>query len=214
MISNGPDQMRTATEQWDGSTPRLQFDVALDHEPVIASVESHSLRRPTFARTRRGLRPPAALNALSRDSIAVSEPVLFRLSGASLPNDVDAMLPLMLGTTTVSRNTKLGVFWESYGIRAEDSVRLSISVVPLDDPSLLRRLGSALRLVDAQSDRMAISWADPRERTTGTTEGVPISPRSITVDLSQIPPGRYALEVTVSTQTHAPVSSRREFLLR
>lgn len=214
MMSAGPDRMRAASEQSYGQTSRLQFDVLLDSVPVIASVESQSMRRAEFARTRRGLRPPRSLQTLSRDSIAVSEPVLFRIAGDSLPRDVEAMLPLMLGTTTLSRQDKVGVFWESYGIRAGDSVRVQLAVVPLDDPGLLRRLGAALRLVSGVTDGIAIAWQDPRERAMDNGDDVPISPRALAVDLSQLPVGRYALEIAVSTPRRAPVRGRREFLLR
>ena len=73
----------------------------------------------------------------------------------SLPANADAVLPAMLGSLEIAPGSQIGVFWETYGVSAGDSIRFQIDFSPADDPSLLRRLGSLLRVVNATTDAVA-----------------------------------------------------------
>lgn len=98
------------------ATSRLAFDVMLPPEPVVLGVESRPLNNAAAAaRTRRGWSPPPPLGRLAADSIAVADAVLFRpLPNRALPASIDLALPMMPGSTSISRDEKVGV---SYGVR-------------------------------------------------------------------------------------------------
>lgn len=151
-----------------------------------------------LGRVRRGYRAPGTLDDLGRDSIALSDPVLFRADGTDLPRDVDAMLPHMLPGVNIARG-RVGLFWETYGVPASDSVQFTIAVTPRQRPGFLRRAVAALKLMAAPHNGVAVGWQDPAaspNATGGQRRGTPILSRAMYFDLSTLSPGEYVLEIS------------------
>ncbi|MBL0938133.1 MAG: hypothetical protein IBJ03_04515 [Gemmatimonadaceae bacterium] len=154
-----------------------------------------------LGRMRSGYRAPNTLAALGGDSIAMSDPVLFR-ADAPLPSDVNAMLPHMLPTVNVPRRS-IGLFWEVYGVPVGDSVQFTIAITPRQRPGFLRRAVAALRLMAAPVNGVAIGWNDPSSAPTAAVDALgarttPILPRALRVDLSQLSPGEYVIEISAT----------------
>lgn len=217
--SPGPDSAFVVARQRGVVAGRLALDGALPLKPAVMSLEMvGNGPGKGAARTRFGITPPEPLASLPRGSIAVSDPVLFTPAGnGALPADVDAMKPLMLGRTFVTGAKQIGVFWETYGVPAGDSVRIAIDVSPVSDPSLLRRIGSALRLLDRPADGIAIAWQDPQDApasATAASGGVPIYPRSLLLNIQALPKGDYWIDVTVSSIGRGAATSRGALSIR
>lgn len=153
-----------------------------------------------LGRVRRGYRAPGTLDDLGSDSIALSDPVLFRADGTDLPRDVDAMLPHMLPGVNIARG-RVGLFWETYGVPASDSVQFTIAVTPRQRPGFLRRAVAALKLMAAPHNGVAVGWQDPAVSPNATggqgqRRGTSILSRAMYFDLSKLSPGEYVLEIS------------------
>lgn len=166
-----------------------------------SSTSDHTPDR-VLGRVRRGYRAPGTLDDLGSDSIALSDPVLFRADGPDLPRDVDAMLPHMLPGVSVARD-RIGLFWETYGVPASDSVQFTIAVTPRQRPGFLRRAVAALKLMAAPYNGVAVGWQDPAASPNATggqaqRRGTPILSRAMYFDLSKLSPGEYVLEISAT----------------
>ena len=119
----------------------------------------------------------------------------------------------MLGSTRV-RGDKLGMYWETYGYGASDSVDVAIVIERRVSLSKLRRLGMKLRLAHGLDQSVAMRWTEPQAgHDSWTIPGVvPIQARMIRVDLSRIEPGPYTMHVLVGRRGALPMTSSREFV--
>jgi hypothetical protein len=168
------------------------------------------------ARARRAVQPPPPLSVLPAGEIAISEPLFFRPdTDGDPPTTAPAAITRMLGSLTMSES-RVGVYWETYGVAPGDTVDVSIRIGSRTRPGLLRRLGASLGVVETDGSGIAIGWREPR---LGRREGltwagdVPIQARSIVFDVTRLKPGAYSVEVSVSRGGAAPVKSRREIVI-
>ena len=202
MASTGPRSIRRLDEKVVGAQSRLTFLSALSPGNSLVSVEvPWNEKGEQGARSRFGVKPPPPLSAMQRGEIAMSEPVILVLipGAAALPNDADAAIALMNGSTTLAAGTSsLGVYWETYGIAAGDSVEISVALQP--------RGGGA---------PVSSSWREPQPgRPVRNVAGaVPIQMRSLILDVGSIPVGAYALELSVRRGAQV-VRSSRELTIR
>ena len=214
--SSKPSMVDTLTYLEDTRVDRFQTLATLPSEPALLSLEIKGRRnRSIRARLRWGVRPPAVLGPADT-TVALSDLVLFRLDSAgALPADLDGVLPRMLGTTSISSERKIGLFWETYGVQPGDTTQVSVSVVTMDG-GVLRRMGSALGIVAASVDKIAIAWQEQRHTATSTPAAreVPISPASLSLDLSGLPRGRYSVSVKVSTRRGVSATAQRVLVLQ
>jgi hypothetical protein len=162
--------------------------LAVPGDSALLSVEVTDSSTKAFARARLGVRPPS-------DS-AVSDLLLFDGAG-DLPRTFDDAVARALGTRTVPRNAPFGVYWEVYGDLAQaDSVTYSISV-ERNAPSLMRRFAERLRLAQPVLPvRMSFDG------------GRASASRSLLVDVSHIPSGRYQLTLRITAVAAEAVVSR------
>jgi hypothetical protein len=134
---------------------------------------------------------------LDSGRISVSD-LLFVDGAPSLPADLDAAIPLAHGGTTFSRDTKIGLFWELYGQTPADSaLPISLTITPVGE-SLLRRAFRALRIAPKLSP-LNIRWQE------NGSSGV-LSARSVLLDLSLVPAGKYAVKLEVGNSPIAATS--------
>lgn len=189
-----------------------------DSTSLIASMEiTGTGERGADARVRFAITPPTTLRSLAAGELALSDPILTRVpaNSDSLASLGDAVIGEMLGTTTLRRDTRrVGVYWESYGFRVEDSVRIAVRVDRYDDAGFLKRLGVALNLAQDPKFSIEISWREPDVAHRSRMLEGSIQSRALVLDVSSLVPGRYELIVSVTKRTGESVASSRSFAIR
>jgi hypothetical protein len=124
--------------------------------------------------------------------------LLFVDGAPSLPGDLDAAIPLAHGGTTFSRDAKIGLFWELYGrMPADSALPISLTITPVGE-SLLRRAFRAMRIAPKLSP-LSIRWQE------NGSAGV-LSARSVLLDLSLVPAGKYEVKLEVGNSPIATTS--------
>ena len=126
------------------------------------------------------------------DSGRVSVSDLLFVDGApSLPSTLEEAIPNAHGGTTFRRNQKIGLFWELYGRSPADStLPISLTLTPLDE-SMFRRTFRALRIAPKLTP-LNIRWQE------NGASGV-MSARTVVLDLSLVPAGKYAVKLEVGS---------------
>jgi hypothetical protein len=134
---------------------------------------------------------------LDSGKISVSD-LLFVDGAPSLPGDLDEAIPHVHGGTTFSHDQKIGLFWELYGKTPADSaLPISLTITPVD-AGLLRRAFRALRIAP-KATPLNIRWRE------NGASGV-VSARSVLLDLSLVPAGKYAVKLEVGNNPAAATS--------
>jgi hypothetical protein len=175
--------------------PRGWHSITVDPTPRVLSVETWSPEKKRGARLRQSLwLPQRAPNA-----IAVSDILLFDASPDA--TDLASILPHTLGSLAVAADRKLGLYWEAYGLARPDSaLPVSLTLTRVSGGAL-RRLAQAIGL-GKRSSPLSIAW-----RETPSMGG--IASRSVVLDLSLIPRGRYKLKLELTPSGSPPVTSSR-----
>jgi len=175
------------------------------------------------ARTRFGVRPPATLAMMNNGQIAISPPIL-RSANADANVDAielnakgDAVLEQMLGSTRIdqAQQSRVGVYWESYGFVATEAATVSVRVEPKGKGSILGRLGVFLNVLTDPKTSIEISWREEgNDRAPQpTADHVEIKRHSVVLDLKQLMFGEYDLVVGVGKIGQLPVTNRMTFTL-
>lgn len=130
------------------------------------------------------------------DSGRVSVSDLLFVDGApSLPSTLEEAIPMAHGGTQFRRNQKIGLFWELYGRSPADStLPISLTITPVDE-SLFRRTFRALRIAPKVTP-LNIRWQE------NGASGV-MSARSVVLDLSLVPTGKYAVKLEAGSSPGA-----------
>lgn len=170
--------------------------------PMVVSLELLDSTAKTAARTRFGIRPPA-----SEGRVGISDLVMFGPKSAdSLPHRLEDALALSLHSDHVGRDRLLGLFWETYGVRANgENVAVSISIERVRE-GWMRRTAERLRLATPFSP-MKLQWTEVPDHRDG------IASRSVTLNLAALQPGRYEITLTVTSTDSPPVVAKREVTL-
>jgi hypothetical protein len=138
---------------------------------------------------------------LDSGRISVSD-LLFVDGGPSLPADLSEAIPRAHGGTKFRRKEKIGLFWELYGRTPADStLPISLTITPIDE-GLLRRTFRALR-VAPRATPLNIRWQE------NGASGV-LSARSVLIDLSLVPAGKYEVKLEVGNDPVAVTSRNIE----
>jgi hypothetical protein len=178
-----------------GQTPKGTFSETIDGRPHLMSLEVVSFDKRHAAWKRSGVWLPPA----SRGDIELSDVLLFEPAGTEV-TDLSQALPGALPGYSLKRG-KVGVYWELYGLaRADSALPVSLTLTPVGR-STIRRIGESIGLAP-RSSALNISWRD----TPGA--GV-ISTRSVVLDLSLIPRGKYQLRVEARPAGRPPASASR-----
>ncbi len=146
----------------------------------------------TAGRARFGIDAPPGLAQLAAGEIALSDLALVRTGeDQPEPRTANEMLSRMLGSTIV-HGSRVGVYWEAYGLADGDTVDVSVKVVRQNDANLARRIGTAIGLARSASDSLLVRWREPRRGDPSPTvdAGVSIRPRGVNLGLSQQQSGR------------------------
>lgn len=120
----------------------------------------------------------------------------------SAPSSLAEAIPRALHSMRTPVNRKLGVFWETYGLRGQDeTVDYTLLVTRVDRGAFHRGL---VRLHVANADRpLTMEWREAPSIANG------IASRGMTVDLSSLDPGRYSLRLMLTSGTEPPIVSER-----
>jgi hypothetical protein len=155
------------------------------HEQLIG-VELLAKDSTAAARWRSGF----AEIPLDSGKISVSD-LLFVDGAPSLPTSLDEAIPRAHGGTRFRRNVPVGLFWEIYGSTPADSaLPVTLTITPVSE-GLLRRAFRVLRIAPKASP-LNIRWQE------NGAAGV-MSPRSVVLDLSAVPAGKYSVKIEVGT---------------
>ncbi len=175
--------------------PRGALDLKADGRPQLLSLEvvRSDTRHAGWKRTAVWL-PPKPEGALEVSDLLIFEP------GANEVGNLAEATPLALGTNATQRS-KLGVYWEVYGLVKSDSalpMSLTLSRVAKGP---FERLGEAIG-VSPRTNPLSITWRENSALGSITT-------RSVILDLSLIPRGKYELRVEAAPSGQAAASTTR-----
>jgi len=164
-------------------------------EPRLASLEVWAPARRHAARARIDLRAAAATR------VAVSDLLVFQ-PGDSLPQDLWAVLPQLRGSAALPRGSRIGLYWEVYGVpNVGAALETSVSVVP-DRVGWVRRAVQAVGLA-SRPRRTRLEWREEGRPRDG------IVWRAVVLDLAGLAPGRYRIELAVAPIGAAAASTSR-----
>ena len=212
-FSSPDDSLRSPSAQFavalaDGSTRASASDstthgvatLLVDSPPALAGVEIADRTSGTLARSRQLFASPS-----SPGTIALSDLLLYR-AGDEPVELLDSALVRALRGQTVSRAEPVGVYWEAYR-RADggDSVAVVITVERIDH-GFFRSARQRLGLEDEDSP-LRMRWTDARPVTDG------MSTYAVSLDLANLPEGRYRLSLTITAPDGTPATAFRELEL-
>jgi hypothetical protein len=212
--TTGPRDIERLPHQTYKNANAIVLTANISSKPAIFGTEIVAPKGERSVRTRFGIVPPAPLATLRPGEAAISDPVLIAAEDAEPPGP-DRALQEMLGSTRV-HGAKVGVYWETYGYAAGDSVDVAVVISRHEPISKVRRIGMFLRLAHDLNGQVAVRWGEPTPgHSSWTVPGtVPIQARSIRLDLSRIEPGHYTVQVLVGKHgsTVPPLMSSRDFI--
>ena len=141
----------------------------------------------------------SGLSEIPLDSAKISvSDLLFVDGGPSLPADLAEAIPRAHGGTRFRRDKQVGLFWELYGKTPADSaLPISLTITPIDE-GFFRRAFRALRIAPRVTP-LKIRWRE------NGASGV-LSARSVLLDLSLVPAGKYAVKLEVGNYPLATAS--------
>jgi hypothetical protein len=219
VTSTGPQSVLQVATKRVEAHDRLTFLAPL---PTGSSMVSAEIKWDSAghrgARARFGVTPTYPLARMSRDDYAISDPVLLIVPPDmdELPNLADSAIALMRGSTTLSVGTNaIGVYWETYGFSATDSVEIAVSV-QRHSGNVLERAAAAVGVAGDANSLVTVSWKEPQPGHSARTIGgpVPIQMRSVVLKIPSVTPGEYTLEVSARKPGGVEVKGKREFVLR
>ncbi len=137
----------------------------------------------------------------STADVIVSDLLLFDPPD-SVPSELAAVLPHVRGPTALPLGSRIGLYWEAYGLAAEgEPLATAVSVVP-ERIGWLRRAAESVGLT-SRSRPVRLEWTEH-----GKPQGG-IAARALVVDLSPLGPGRYRIELDVTAAGRRTASASR-----
>jgi hypothetical protein len=166
--------------------------------PTVAGVEVIDTISATLARSRLLFAPRSEAGPMR-----LSDLLLYRYDDA-IPAHLDSVVSHGIAGERVSRHGAVGVYWESYGVATDSSLQTAVTIERVDH-GFFRSARQRLGLEDPDSP-VRIHWRD------AALDGA-ISPRALSLDLANLPSGRYRILVTLTPASGSPLTSAREIEL-
>jgi hypothetical protein len=180
-----------------GAEPAGVLVAAAPWGPAVLSLELIASPERRTARARSG----ALAKPSTEGDVIVSDLLLFDPPD-SVPSELDAVLPHVHGPAALPRGSRIGLYWEAYGLAAEGELLATVvSVVP-ERIGWLRRAVESVGLV-SRSRPVRLEWTEQ-----GKPQGG-IAARALVVDLSPLSPGRYRIELDVTAAGRSTASASR-----
>ena len=193
LVATGSDSSAPSKALVEESPTRNVLTVSTPWKEQLIGVELLAKDSAAAARWRSGF----AEIPLDSGKVRVSD-LLFVDGAPLLPEDLNQATERAHGGTTFRRDAKIGLFWELYGRTPIDStVPISLTITRIDE-GLLTRAFRALRIAPKPMP-LNIRWQE------NGASGV-LSPRSILLDLSAVPAGRYSVKLEVGNDPLAMTS--------
>lgn len=193
LIAMGNETTPPSMSEVDESPPRNAISVSTPWKSQLIGVELLAKDSAGAARWRKGF------SEIPLDSARISLSDLLFVDGSpSLPSDLNEAISQAHGGTRFRRDKQVGLFWELYGKTPADSaLPITLTITPIDE-GFFRRAFRALRIVPRVSP-LNIRWQD------NGAAGV-LSARSVLLDLSLVPAGKYAVKLQVGNYPLAVAS--------
>ena len=193
VVAMGDETATPAIAEIAESPVKNVLTVKTPWKSQLVGVELLANDSAAAARWRSGL----AEIPLDSSRISVSD-LLFVDDGQSLPTDLAEAIPRAHGGSRFDRGKQVGLFWELYGKAPADSaLPMSLTITPVDE-GFLRRAFRALRISPKVSP-LNIRWQE------NGAAGM-LSARSVLLDLSLVPAGKYAVKLEVGNSPGATTS--------
>ncbi len=133
-------------------------------------------------------RKPLAISSLEAGAVAVSDPLMFEVPSDDVV-DLDGAMKNALGSEIVPHG-KVGIYWETYGLAKSDSAQSVSLTLARVGKSAFRRIRESIRLAD-KTNPLTIRWNQfPSSES--------VSARTVVLDLTLVPRGRYLLRIEAS----------------
>jgi hypothetical protein len=194
----------------------LVVDASLRPGAALIGIEVPGDTGRPAARTRFAVDAMPPLSALGA-ARAISQPLLFDPpADAGRTMTADSAITRMYGSTTFERVRRIGLYWESYGFAATDTVEIEVFMSREHRPGFFERITAIFRSGEG-GDQVGMRWREGPEnrRAIRLRQGeVSLDMRAIVLDMSRLPRGSYRIQVSMSRLGEAVVSSEREFQLR
>lgn len=145
-----------------------------------------------------------SISPLAKNGAEISDLLLYAPSQGDEPHTVLDATPTMLGSARLETGALLGVFWEVYGVPEGETLAFELTL-ERESGNLVERL-RGLFPGGSQEGRGRVAWT---EQATGETH-----PRGITLNLSDLRSGEYALVLTVQWPGQPPLERRRALKVR
>ncbi|HEU4878871.1 MAG TPA: hypothetical protein VFT21_05440 [Gemmatimonadaceae bacterium] len=190
------DEKSPMYQSTDHALRKGALSVIVDSRPQIMSLEVINVDNRLGAAWRREVLP---LKPNRRGSVSMSDPLLFEPSNAEV-SDVESAMRTAIGTNTVRRG-KVGIYWETYGLARTDSAQTVSLTLTRVQVGTLRRIGQSIGLA-SKSSPLTIRWN--QMMSVGS-----VTARSVVLDLSLIPRGKYVLRVETGPDAKRLASTSR-----
>ena len=164
--------------------PRGVLTASAPWRPAFLAIEMRDSSSGRVARARAGV--PATDTDSGR--VAISDLLLFAADSLP-PSALDSVVARAIVDGRIAAGGRLGLFWEMYGLAANERVTATIGLVP-DQAGFLRRLAERAGVATARTP-VHLRWEDTPE-VHGSVGG-----RTLVIDLAEVPEGRYTVEVTL-----------------
>jgi hypothetical protein len=167
----------------------------------MAGVEILSPDSQVMGRSRAPVRIPIVNHGL----VSLSDILVFDTEGSLADNLGDAM-SRMIPSNRVDGEKKVGLYWEIYDLNTTgESLPVALT--------LTRQRGSALERmrenlgISPRSTPISIRWNEPKSN-------VAMAPRSILLDLSLVPKGKYDLRIALGDEEHPITATQRSIEIK
>ena len=111
-------------------------------------------------------------------------------------------MPAAMHAPRVARSQRMGLFWETYGVRPEgETFTYALLVEPVGE-GWMSRAFTRLGLKDKPS-ALSLQWQEVPEAVDR------MASRGLALDLSPLKPGPYRVRLTLSSTATVPITSER-----
>ena len=162
--------------------PRGVVTAAAPWRPAFLAVELRDSSSGRIARARTGVAPVD----IDSGRVGLSDLLLFT-GDTTPPSALDSVVAHAIVDGRIATSAKLGLFWEMYGLAANERVTATIGLVP-DQAGFLRRLAERAGVATPRAP-VHLRWEDTPE-VRGSIGG-----RTVVIDLAEVPEGRYTVEL-------------------
>ncbi|MEP6832017.1 MAG: hypothetical protein ABJB74_01430 [Gemmatimonas sp.] len=217
--STKPNALDSMAHKLLGANQTLAMRSIVPQAPAIVSIEAQGIRGTEMdARLRFGVVPPPPLDSMKAGELTMSDIAFIDIRSDSVtinrPNET--LLDHMMGSLHFDKtNRRVGLYWESYGASASEEISVSVRIGTIVNVGTLQRIRIALRVSDDPRRSISQTWREPDEnRGTRTLAGsIPTQQRTLSLNLSQLDPGEYALEITLQRPNGKVASTMRRFVI-